>query len=96
MCVENVTFNVLKFFGISGYHLPKNGFIPVSGHKDPRKRHLFDIPLKELPCPQEERPTEAPRTQLHTPAYAGINASGAGMASLAPLILIWSCFINLT
>lgn len=45
--------------------------------RDPRRRQLFEIPVQELPCPQEEHPTEAPRTLLRTPGYAGINANAS-------------------
>ncbi|XP_044254376.1 connectin [Tribolium madens] len=71
-------------------------YVTASGPKDPRKRHLFEIPLQELPCPQQEHPTEAPRTLLHTPGYAGINASGASRLLGALVLVLSAMFLNMT
>ncbi|KAJ3657798.1 hypothetical protein Zmor_009578 [Zophobas morio] len=62
-------------------------YVTSSGPRDPRKRHLFEIPPQELPCPQPEQPTIAPRTQVPTPGFVGVSASGAE-GLLAPAILL--------
>lgn len=51
--------------------------VTISQPDDPHLRHLFQIPISELPCVDETKPsTQAPRASfVNTPAYAEINAS---------------------
>lgn len=45
-----------------------------NNHPSQMKKHFFDIPVKELPCPQEEHPTEATRTYISpAPGWVGFN-----------------------
>lgn len=58
------------------------------------KVHLFEIPLGELPCPQEEHETETPSNYLITPAYAEINfGKSSTLKALTCLIFlgVWIC-----
>ncbi|KAF5294242.1 hypothetical protein FQR65_LT10828 [Abscondita terminalis] len=51
--------------------------VTISQPDDPYLRHLFQIPVSELPCMDESKPsTQTPRPYVvNTPAYAEINAN---------------------
>lgn len=58
--------------------------VTISQPEDPTLRHLFQIPLADLPCVQESKaPTQTPRHFINTPAYAEINSRCSAIISVS-------------
>ncbi|XP_017779203.1 PREDICTED: connectin-like [Nicrophorus vespilloides] len=62
----------------------------VMERQDPRMKHLFQIPLADLPCPQKEAPTEETllRNLMNTPSYAEINSAAPSIRAVCGLTMI--------
>lgn len=61
-----------------------------------KMRHLFEIPVHELPCPQEDHGTESPQTFIQTPAYAEINFNRSTKQSAVVSLILFLLFVCMT
>ncbi|KAF5274673.1 hypothetical protein FQA39_LY18713 [Lamprigera yunnana] len=71
--------------------------VTISQPDDPYLRRLFQIPIGDLPCGDESKPsTQTPRLFVITPAYAEINANRCSITYASfPTILLFCIIIFL-